>query len=141
MSTATLPGAPVRNGLPFRPYRYQGTGADVLTPFLDDEPGDQDARDLEAGLKPHGTPAAYRRHRRRGEPACRACLDGEAERQREAKGSPAYAARRREKYADARAAGLSHRQALEVRDRGLRCRDCGYLVTTVGHKTACGEAA
>jgi hypothetical protein len=30
-------------------------------------------------LAPHGTPAAYKRHQRRREPACQACLDAHAQ--------------------------------------------------------------
>lgn len=60
-------------------------------------------------LQPCGTPAAYRRHLRRGEPACRACLDAEAERQRP-EGAPPRAKPR-------------HGTA-SMYNAGCRCVDC-----------------
>jgi hypothetical protein len=70
-------------------------------------------------LRPHGTAAAYRRHlRREGKPVrCPVCLEGEALRQQEWKDRTAYNAARRQRYADAVAAGLSKAEALRVRDR------------------------
>lgn len=71
---------------PFTPYVYRGTGRDELTPWMDDEPDDAPApaRGCKSSL-PCGTPAAARRHRRRGDippgktlrDACRACADAE----------------------------------------------------------------
>lgn len=70
---ATLPGRPVRNGLAWKPYRYQGTGPDVLTPFLDDpEPVRATApRTCYCA----GTMYAYRQHLAKGEDPCQASRD------------------------------------------------------------------
>jgi hypothetical protein len=132
-------GTVPRNGLTWKPYVYQGRGYDVLTPELGDAFGDTAHID-DIGLKPHGTPAAYRRHRRRGEDACRACKDAESQRQAAWKNSAAYAERRRERYAGALDAGLSRTEAQAVRDGAVRCGNCGYLVAAPGHKLACEVA-
>lgn len=68
-------------------------------------------------LSPHGTPAAYRRHLRREEDPCTACSDAEARRQYARPGKEAWNARRRERYATARAAGLSRNEAHDARSR------------------------
>ena len=65
-------------------------------------------------VSPHGTRAAYRRHLRHGERACEACLDAE----RGTQAGPrwdAYNDRRRERYAQGRAAGLTREQAHSAR--------------------------
>lgn len=128
------------NGLPWVPYVYRGTGKDTLTPELGDA-FDVTAYVHDAGLLPHGTPAAYRRHRRRGEEACRPCKDAENLRQATWKSSAEYAERRRQRYAAAISEGLSRPEAQSVRDGARRCRDCGYLVVSAGHKMTCEEAA
>ena len=64
------------NGAPeFRPYTYRGTGQDTLTAWMDSR--SYTPRGPSAGmiLKPCGTVAAYKRHRRRGEMACPACAE------------------------------------------------------------------
>lgn len=74
-----LPGAP-RNGVPWKPYRYQGTGEDTLTPELGDAFDDHGR-----ALAPCGTDAAVRRHHRRKEPLdfeCRVANAARAARQR-----------------------------------------------------------
>jgi hypothetical protein len=68
--------AVTRNGMPaWKPYVYQGTGADTLTAFMD-EPESQfeDLPRTGRVLAEHGTAAAYRRHYRRGTPLCDSCL-------------------------------------------------------------------
>jgi hypothetical protein len=126
-----LTGPP--NDLPWKPYVYNGSGIDTLTAFMDDEPDEEITR-TEDRL-PCGTERAYARHRRRGEPIDAACRAADTRATLDRK------RRRREKYADAVAAGLGAQQAQRARDRGLRCGDCGYLFTAAGHKTACGGAA
>ena len=72
MSTATLvrpaPSATLPNGLPWKPYVYQGTGTDELTAWMD-EPDSQFEELPRAGrpLRECGSYAAYHRHLRRGE--------------------------------------------------------------------------
>lgn len=89
---------PHRNGLPFRPYVYQGTGKDTLTPAelqalldLDPDLPDRPGRNL----RPCGTEAAYRRHLRlEGKPVlCELCLARERQRNddRKAAAVAAYA--------------------------------------------------
>ena len=72
-------------------------------------------------LKPHGTPAAYRRHIRNGQKPvrkfCPRCADAEALRHTEWREQNLDNAARRERYAAARAAGLDWRDALAARDR------------------------
>ena len=75
---ATIPGGAELNGLPWKPYRYQGTGEDTLTAFMDAEP-----------VWPCGTPLGYSRHKNKREPKCQDCID-------------AYNRMRREQYAEAR---------------------------------------
>lgn len=53
-----VPGSVPRNGLPWKPYRCQGTGKDVLTAFMDDE------------CWCAGDISAYNAHLRLGEPTC-----------------------------------------------------------------------
>lgn len=65
-------------------------------------------------LRPHGTRAAYRRHLRRGERACESCL--QAERRAWPGRSDAANARRRERYRQARAMGLSRDEASRWKD-------------------------
>jgi len=60
-------------------------------------------------LKPHGTPAAYRRHYRQGTPVCEACKQGRRI-AREAYDA-SYQAAKRERYRLAREAGMSAREA------------------------------
>lgn len=67
-----------------------------------------------AGAQPCGTPAAYRRHYRLGEKPCDACRQAEA---RSKADSRRDSERRRERYARARAQGVSPREALAWRDR------------------------
>ena len=74
LATATLirprAGGP-RNGLTVRFYRYRGAdGPDLLTPDIDAMPDHLFGRGRSEGtvLAPCGTEAAYRRHRRHGEP-------------------------------------------------------------------------
>jgi hypothetical protein len=64
-------------------------------------------------LRPHGTLAAYRRHYRRGTPVCEACRQAKARSSQ----TPKDNAARRERYAQARAAGMSWRDADRARDR------------------------
>lgn len=78
MSTvlAERPGlVPYRNDLTVRFYVYNGTGADELTPELDEVPDDPRAAVDRKGrdLAPHGTAAAYRRHYKHGEKPCEPC--------------------------------------------------------------------
>lgn len=68
-------------------------------------------------LSPHGTAAAYRRHLRHDEKPCDACTEAEARRQFARPGKDAWNARRRERYAAARAAGLSYDEAHAARSR------------------------
>lgn len=67
-------------------------------------------------MKPHGTRARYRRHLRdEGKPVrCEPCL--QAERRRNRNDKERNNALRRERYAAARAAGLSARQASQRKD-------------------------
>jgi hypothetical protein len=66
-------------------------------------------------LQPCGTPAAYRRHLHHGEKPCRSCTQAEARaKQDKPSRDPEL---RRQRYAEARAAGLSPRDALAARDR------------------------
>lgn len=114
---ATLPP----NGMPFKPYRYRGSNTDTLTPAefqaeldrldpdLPDKPYTTRAR------KPCGTPAAYRRHKRRGEEACQPCL--EAERRRWDDHAATLEPTRQERYRLARAAGMNRKDALAARSR------------------------
>jgi hypothetical protein len=67
-------------------------------------------------LSPHGTLAAARRHYRDGEKPCRACK--QAEQRDWAERGETYNARARERYAQARAAGMSAREARRYRGRG-----------------------
>ena len=77
--------------------------------------GERRGRKGQRDLAPCGTEAAYRRHRRRGEDTCEPCRQANA---RKAAGrKEADNARRRERYAQARAEGLSPRQASHVRAR------------------------
>lgn len=73
-----------------------------------------------AALEPCGTAAAYKRHLRQGKPVrCVTCLQGEARRWQD-KDQAAKEARyaiRRQRYAEARAAGLSPREANRARSR------------------------
>ena len=77
LATTTLirpmAGGP-RNGLTWnwKPYVYRGTGADTLTAFMDDEP-EAPGPPRRSGLAPCGTEAAYRRHRRHGDPVDEDC--------------------------------------------------------------------
>ena len=69
-----VPSTAPLNGLPgWKPYVYRGTGSDTLTAFMD-EPESQ-FENLPGGrpLAPCGTPGAYRRHYRRGEPVDEEC--------------------------------------------------------------------
>lgn len=69
-----MPGTTFRNGLPpLKPYRYRGTGRDELTAWMDDLPDEAPAPRGRAASSPCGTPAAARRHWRRGEPLDEAC--------------------------------------------------------------------
>ena len=65
----------------------------------------------ELDVKPHGTPAAYRRHYRHGEKPCEACRQAESIRLAESAARSGYEARRRQWYRAARAAGLNSREA------------------------------
>ena len=66
----------------------------------------------------HGTAARYRWHlRHEGKPVtCRRCLKAESRRAEDSPGRQARNARRRERYAAARAAGLTARQASQRKD-------------------------
>jgi hypothetical protein len=70
----------------------------------------------ELDLRPHGTPAAYRRHYRRGEKPCEACRQAESRRHADNPQRAAYEAVRNERYRAAREAGLSPREAMTARD-------------------------
>lgn len=96
MSVQTLPRpAPgTRNGLPWKPYVYRGTGEDALTAFIDDWP-DEDVAVPVPAAEAHGTVAGYRRHRRRGEKPCEPCRLAENARSAE------YSAHRRKPKAQA----------------------------------------
>ena len=83
-------GSVPRNGLTWKPYRYQGTGTDMLTPDIDAMPLEAFAKPSPSHhplvgpgeMQPCGTVAAYRRHRRRGEKPCDACREAENARSR-----------------------------------------------------------
>jgi hypothetical protein len=76
-----MPAATFRNGMPpLKPYVYRGTGRDVLTAWMDDLPDESPAGPGRVASSPCGTSAAYKRHRRRGEQACAACLAAERSR-------------------------------------------------------------
>jgi hypothetical protein len=78
---ALMAGTTFRNGMPLlKPYVYRGTGQDELTAWMDDLPDEAPAGPGRAASSPCGTSAAYRRHRRRGEQACAACLAAERSR-------------------------------------------------------------
>lgn len=62
-------------------------------------------------LRPHGTPAAYRRHYRRGERPCEACRRAEALRHADRGDRTGEYAAKRERYAAAREAGLGAAEA------------------------------
>jgi hypothetical protein len=79
-----MPGTTFRNGMPWKPYAYRGTGRDELTAWMDELPDEAPAGPGRAASSPCGTSAAYRRHRRRGEQACAACLAAERSRSRSA---------------------------------------------------------
>lgn len=80
-----VPGSAPRNGLPWKPYHYNGDGTDTLTPDIDamplelfSEPNHSHHPLAGPGEpQPHGTVAAYRRHRRRGEKPCEECREAE----------------------------------------------------------------
>jgi hypothetical protein len=75
------PGTWLPSGLPWKPYVYQGTGADTLTASMD-EPESQ-FRDLPRTgrvLAEHGTDGAIRRHYRNKTPVCEACRQRESRR-------------------------------------------------------------
>jgi hypothetical protein len=71
----------------------------------------------ELDLKPHGTPAAYRRHYRNGTKPCEACRKAQsrqnADRLTQGGRTGEYEARR-ERYRAARAAGLGSREAFRI---------------------------
>jgi hypothetical protein len=70
-------------------------------------------------LSPHGTSAAYKRHRRHGEKACESCLQAERRRSadyREKTGAQAW----RERYQLARAAGFTAREAKNLANNARR---------------------
>lgn len=78
-----MPGTAFRNGLPpLKPYVYRGTGQDELTAWMDELEDEAPAPRGRVASSPCGTSAAYRRHRRRGERACAACLAAERSRAR-----------------------------------------------------------
>ena len=126
-------GSVPRNGLTWKPYRYRGTGTDVLTAFMDDGPDEY--LTVAEDRAPCGTERAYAQHRRHGEPIDAAC------RAADTRASLDRRRRRRERYAGARDAGLSRTQAQTARDSALRCDDCGYLLKSAGHKLTCEGAA
>lgn len=127
------PASGARNGLPWKPYRYRGAGTDVLTAFMDDEPGE--GLTVTEDRLSCGTERAYAQHRRHGEPIDAAC------RAADTRASLGRRRRRRERYAEARDAGLSRTEAQFVRDSAMRCPGCGYLPTAPGHKLACEGTA
>jgi hypothetical protein len=75
-------------------------------------------------VKACGTPAAYRRHLRlQGKPVrCETCLQGERRRAQDGPNREAFNARRRERYAAARAAGMSAREANILANRRTNFR-------------------
>ena len=100
MRVRTMPGTVPRNGLPWKPYEYHGTGTDTLTPpdyaALLDEIERQEterqhavmtwasaARAGRVPLQPCGTTAAYQRHMRRHEEPCWPCREAHSHAQRE----------------------------------------------------------
>jgi hypothetical protein len=120
--------AATRNGLPgWKPYVYRGTGQDQK-PYLGDEAlapyrGGYEqwipdfARGSSAGrmpTEPCGTRSAYRRHKRLGEDPCESCKQAE----RRAWGDRNDNGARRQRYADALAAGMSPAEAKKMRSRG-----------------------
>lgn len=69
---ATRPGGAELNSLPWKPYVYQGTGVDTLTPELDDEP-----------MWPCGTITGFTRHKYNREPQCEPCKEAQNRHRRE----------------------------------------------------------
>ena len=113
--------APWLNGLPWTPYTYRGTGTDTLTAWMDGEP-DIPFRVGRPASQPCGTEAGFRRHVRHGEKPvrnyCQECADAnvEAVQARNTGSGSAYNKRRRERYQQAREAGLPRDEALSRRD-------------------------
>lgn len=60
--------------------RLRDAGRDVPYPIKPGRPGPNPLAEVE--FAPHGTEAALRRHHRRGEPACSACLAAAADAER-----------------------------------------------------------
>jgi len=79
-----MPGTTFRNGMPpLKPYVYRGSGQDELTAWMDDLPDETPAPRGRAASSPCGTPAAARRHWRRGEPLDEACRQASCRDRRE----------------------------------------------------------
>lgn len=88
--------AETRNGLPWKPYTYRGTGQDTVTAGIDFAVPPEPAHRGRRPARPCGTTAAYKRHIRRGEKPCEECRQAEKRRHADWPGRDAYNEARRQ---------------------------------------------